>query len=50
MEKVVEKDEYETPNLTVHGSIETITQGASEGTILDATFPVGTPFGDLTFS
>jgi hypothetical protein len=44
------KREYETPNLEAHGSIEQITQGASTGTALDATFPTGTPFGDLTFS
>jgi hypothetical protein len=50
MEKVVEKDEYETPAVTVHGSIETITQGNSSGNFIDATFPAGTPFGDLTFS
>ncbi|TIW69963.1 MAG: lasso RiPP family leader peptide-containing protein, partial [Mesorhizobium sp.] len=29
MEQNVEKQEYETPSLTVHGSIETITQGGS---------------------
>jgi len=50
MEKFVEKEEYETPAMTVHGSIETITHGASVGTKLDATFPTGTDFGDLTFS
>lgn len=50
MEKVVENDEYETPEMTVHGSIEAVTHGASTGNVLDATFPTGTPFGDLTFS
>ena len=50
MEKIVEKEEYETPAMTVHGSIETITQGAGSGTALDADFPRNTPFKDLTFS
>ncbi|QND67127.1 lasso peptide [Mesorhizobium loti] len=50
MEQNVEKHEYETPSLTVHGSIETITQGGSSGAVTDAAFPAGTPFGDITFS
>lgn len=50
MEKTTEKAVYEAPSLTVHGSIETITQGAAEGSALDASFPDGTPSGDLTFS
>jgi hypothetical protein len=50
MENTSEKLEYETPSLTAHGSIDTITQGASAGSVLDADFPVGTPFGGLTFS
>ena len=41
---------YERPELTNIGSLEVITQGASSGTALDATFPVQTPFSDLTFS
>lgn len=41
---------YEAPSLTVHGSIDQITQGASTGSSLDAAFPIGTAFGDLTFS
>ncbi|TGV30241.1 lasso RiPP family leader peptide-containing protein, partial [bacterium M00.F.Ca.ET.168.01.1.1] len=45
MEQNVEKHEYETPSLTVHGSIETITQGASGTTALDAAFPAHTPVG-----
>ena len=44
------KKQYETPALTVVGTFESITQGASSGSTLDATFPTGTPFGDLTFS
>jgi hypothetical protein len=50
MNAIVEREEYEAPKLETHGSIEAITQGASTGTFLDSTFPVGTPFGDLTFS
>ena len=44
------KRRYRAPHLTVHGSLEAITKGASTGNTLDATFPTGTPFGDLTFS
>ncbi|MEO5759157.1 MAG: lasso peptide [Mesorhizobium sp.] len=50
MEQNVEKHEYETPSLTVHGSIETITQHASVGSATDAAFAAGTPIGDVTFS
>ncbi len=41
---------YTAPRLVRHGSIEAVTKGASTGSALDATFPTGTPFGDLTFS
>lgn len=50
MSIVVEKEEYEAPKLLAHGSIETITQGGSAPGVLDADFPAGTPFPDLTFS
>ena len=50
MEQNVEKHEYETPSLTVHGSIETITHGATGVTALDAAFPANTPIDQLTFS
>ncbi|MDX8453278.1 lasso RiPP family leader peptide-containing protein [Mesorhizobium sp. VK9D] len=50
MEQNVEKHEYETPSLTVHGSIESITQGGAGTTALDVGFPAHTPIGDLTFS
>ncbi len=40
---------YEAPRLTMHGSVSEMTQGASTGSFLDASFPVGTPVGDLTF-
>ena len=41
---------YETPNLVELGSVEELTLGQSRGNQLDATFPSGTPFGQLTFS
>ncbi|MCV3206070.1 lasso peptide [Mesorhizobium sp. YC-39] len=50
MEQNVEKHEYETPSLTVHGSIETITQGSAGATALDVAFPAHTPLDQLTFS
>ena len=50
MEQNVEKHEYETPSLTVHGSIESITQGGAGSFALDAAFPAHTPTGELTFS
>jgi hypothetical protein len=50
MEQNVEKHEYETPSLTVHGSIESITQGGAGSFALDAAFPAHTPTGQLTFS
>lgn len=50
MEQKVEKQEYESPSLTVHGSIETITQGSTGSTATDVAFPAHTPTGDLTFS
>ncbi|QKC80449.1 lasso peptide [Mesorhizobium sp. NZP2077] len=50
MENKTEKQEYEAPSLTVHGSIETITQGTGGDTALDGVFPIHTPKGQLTFS
>ena len=41
---------YTKPAVTRHGSIEEMTKGGSLGSSLDAAFPVGTPFADLTFS
>lgn len=45
-----EKKAYVAPELTVHGNLEVITLGFNTGNHLDATFPVMTPFSDLTFS
>ena len=44
------KSIYTAPRLVRHGSVEAVTKGASTGSTLDAAFPAGTPFGDLTFS
>ncbi len=44
------KTVYEAPAMTSLGSFETLTQGGSNGNVLDAAFPTGTPFSDLTFS
>jgi hypothetical protein len=42
--------EYQAPVLVRHGSFADLTLGDATGTKLDATFPAGTPFSDLTFS
>jgi hypothetical protein len=47
---MTDKSVYEAPAMTSLGSFETLTQGAATGSQLDASFPTGTPFGDLTFS
>ena len=44
------KKSYVKPQLLVHGDVETITKGGTDGGALDADFPVGTPKGSLTFS
>lgn len=44
------KNVYETPVLRVHGKVEAVTKGGKDGNSLDAAYPVGTPFTDLTFS
>ena len=44
------KSVYELPTITKIGSIEAVTQAASTGSATDAIQPIGTPFGDLTFS
>lgn len=45
-----QKKSYEVPQLKKVGSFEAVTQGNSSGSNIDATFPAGTAFGDLTFS
>lgn len=39
---------YSTPMLEELGNFETLTQASGCPDALDATFPAGTPFGDLT--
>jgi hypothetical protein len=41
---------YEAPTVAKVGDFETTTQNTGTGGTLDASFPVGTPFADLTFS
>ncbi|WP_299966742.1 lasso RiPP family leader peptide-containing protein [uncultured Roseobacter sp.] len=41
---------YEAPVLRAHGKVEAVTKGGTTGTSLDAAFPVGTPFSDVTLS
>ncbi|KUP93528.1 putative RiPP precursor [Tritonibacter horizontis] len=41
---------YVAPSLCKKGRVEALTAGTSKGENGDAAFPVGTPFGDLTFS
>lgn len=49
-ENTMTKTVYEAPSINEVGTFEALTQGASTGSKLDATFPNGTAFGDLTFS
>jgi len=46
----MKKRVYSAPKLTSHGSVERLTKGGFGSDHLDATFPVGTPRGGLTFS
>lgn len=41
---------YEPPTIEWLGSLADLTRGGATGAALDASFPVGTPFTDLTFS
>ena len=44
------KRQYGAPRLSVHGSLEALTKGSTDGSQLDAAFPDNTPRGELTFS
>jgi hypothetical protein len=46
----IPKSAYTKPELVEVGSFEDVTLGGSTGSSLDAAFPSGTPFSDLTFS
>ena len=41
---------YDVPTVTDYGRLTDITAGASDGGLLDRTFPTNTPKRDLTFS
>ena len=41
---------YTRPVLRLQGQLEAMTHGMSDGSNLDATFPIGTPKNELTFS
>jgi hypothetical protein len=44
------KKEYDPPALEELGALSELTLGQSSGMRLDADFPAGTVFGELTFS
>jgi hypothetical protein len=46
----MKKTTYARPRLVRHGSVGSLTRGQSTGHVLDATFVVGTPIDDITFS
>ncbi|MDQ1484807.1 MAG: hypothetical protein QOJ62_500 [Actinomycetota bacterium] len=41
---------YVAPEITEIGTVRELTLGGQDGQDLDATFPAGTPRGQLTFS
>jgi hypothetical protein len=45
-----EKTDYEKPKVRDYGDLTQLTAGGTTGNFLDASFPVGTPRGKLTFS
>lgn len=47
-DKEVDKKPYSPPQLTVHGDVEVLTLGQLCGNTLDASFPAGTTFSQLT--
>jgi hypothetical protein len=42
--------EYEPPSIIELGTVVEMTRANIDGEFTDATFPAGTPRGDLTFS
>jgi hypothetical protein len=48
MEKNI--DQYEAPRIEDHGDLTELTAGKTSGINLDADFPVGTPYGDITLT
>ncbi len=47
MEKITD---YVTPKIEDHGDLTELTAGKTTGSNLDDTFPVGTPFEDITLT
>ena len=50
MNTMEQKKPYQAPEMTVHGSLEDLTQGAKNKPKLDANFSIGTPVSDITSS
>ncbi|MBX2997319.1 MAG: hypothetical protein KF893_02320 [Caldilineaceae bacterium] len=48
--KKKDKKKYVVPELTVYGSVETITKGNRDGAGVDAVFPIGIDKDQMTFS
>lgn len=48
MEKKI--TEYQTPQIEDHGDLAELTAGKTTGKSLDAAFPAGTPFEDITLT
>ncbi len=42
--------DYETPTIADFGDLVELTAGALSGDFTDKTFPIHTPFRDITFS
>jgi hypothetical protein len=47
MEKITD---YVTPKIEDHGDLAELTAGKHSGNSLDASFPAGTPFEDITLT
>jgi hypothetical protein len=47
MEKITD---YVTPKIEDHGDLAELTAGKHSGSSLDAAFPAGTPFEDITLT
>ena len=50
MDKQPEKVEYEKPKVRDYGDLTELTEALTTGQHIDAAFPSGTPFSQLTFS
>jgi hypothetical protein len=42
--------EYQTPQIEDHGDLAELTAGKHTGNALDASFPAGTPFNEITLT